>query len=98
MDGLCFSLHPYLGTRFGNKSPAAYVLPLFISYLIDLSHTTAIKVPVTLIFFIFDEKFSHPWIQIQKRQLNFLRLSMGFDRKNKNLSFDRAYRGLVPMT
>ena len=35
-----------------------------------------------LFFSIFDEELSHPWIQIQKKQLNFLRLSMGFDRKN----------------
>jgi len=34
-----------------------------------------------LFFSIFDEKLSHPWIQIKKKQLNFLRLSMGFDRK-----------------
>ena len=36
-----------------------------------------------LFFSIFDEKLSHPWIQIQKKQLNFkfLRLSIGFDRK-----------------
>ena len=33
-----------------------------------------------LFFSIFDEKLSHPWIQIQEKQLNFLRLSMGFDR------------------
>ena len=32
-------------------------------------------------FSIFDEKLSHPWIQIPKKQLNFLCLSMGFDRK-----------------
>ena len=52
-----------------------------------------------LFFSIFDEKLSHPWVQIQKKQLHFLRLSMGFDRiKIKNLSFDRADRGLVPMT
>ena len=52
-----------------------------------------------LFFSIFDEKLSHPWIQIQEKQLNFLRLSMRFDRiKIKNLSFDRADRGLVPMT
>ena len=52
-----------------------------------------------LFFSIFDEKLSHPWIQIQEKQFNFLRLSMGFDRiKIKNLSFDRADRGLVPMT
>jgi len=30
-------------------------------------------------FSIFDKKLSHPWIQIPKKQLNFLRLSM--DRK-----------------
>ena len=41
-------------------------------------------------FSILDEKLSHPWIQIKKKkQLNFLRLSM---------NFDRADRGLVPMT
>ena len=34
-----------------------------------------------LFFSFFDEKLSHPWIQIHKKQLNFLRLSMGFDRK-----------------
>ena len=34
-----------------------------------------------LFFSILDEKLSHPWIQIMKKQLNFLRLSMGFDRK-----------------
>ena len=34
-----------------------------------------------LFFSIFDEKLSHPWIQIQKKQMKFLRLSMGFDRK-----------------
>ena len=35
-----------------------------------------------LFFSIFDEKLSHPWIQIKKKkQLKFLRLSMGFDHK-----------------
>jgi len=34
-----------------------------------------------LFFSVFDEKLSHVWIQIKKKQLNFLRLSMGFDRK-----------------
>ena len=42
----------------------------------------AFKVPVTLIFFFFfDEKLSHPWIQIKKKTFKFLRLSMGFDRR-----------------
>ena len=35
----------------------------------------------SLFFSILDEKLSHSWIQIQKKQFNFLRLSMGFDRK-----------------
>ena len=39
------------------------------------------KSPSPLFFPILDEKLSHPWIQIQKKQLNFLHLSMGFDRK-----------------
>ena len=34
-----------------------------------------------LFFSVFDEKLSHLWIQIQKKQLDFLRLSMSFDRK-----------------
>ena len=34
-----------------------------------------------LFFSVFDEKLSHVWIQIQKKQLNFLCLSMGFDHK-----------------
>ena len=34
-----------------------------------------------LFFSVFDEKLSHLWLQIQKKQLNFLHLSMGFDRK-----------------
>ena len=57
----------------------------------------ALKSLSPLFFSIFDEKLSHPWIQIKKKQLKFLRLSMGFDRKKiKILSFDRA--DLVPMT
>ena len=33
------------------------------------------------IFFYFDEKLSHSWKQIKKKQYKCLRLSMGFDRK-----------------
>ena len=47
----------------------------------DRTNTQGLKVPVTLFFSIFDEKLSHPLIQIKKKQLKFLRLSMGFDRK-----------------
>ena len=47
----------------------------------------AIKVPVTRIF---DEKLSHPWMQIKKKTIELFTSLHG--------SFDRADRGLVPMT
>ena len=53
----------------------------FVCFVFFLSF----KVAVTLIFFCFDEKLSHLWIQIQKKQLNFLRLSMGVDRKKTKI-------------
>ena len=53
-----------------------------VSELIHLARCVKLKVPVTLFFSFLDEKLSHPWIQIKKKKrLNFLRLSMGFDRK-----------------
>ena len=42
---------------------------------------TVLKVPVTLIFFYFGRKVKSSMDTNSKKQLNFLRLSMGFDRK-----------------
>ena len=52
-----------------------------------------------LFFSIFDEKLSHPWIQILKKTIElFTSFHRFWSQKDKNLSFDRADRGLVPMT
>ena len=50
----------------------------------SLGHLRAVKQLKSLsplFVSVFGEKLSHLWIQIKKKQLNFLRLSMGFDRK-----------------
>jgi len=47
-----------------------------------ICNLTQIKVPVTLIFFCFGQKVkSYMDTNLKKKQLNFWRLSMGFDSK-----------------
>ena len=50
-------------------------------------------------FSIFDEKLSHPWIQIPKKTIELFTSFHGFySQKDRKLSFDRGGGGLVPMT
>jgi len=58
-----------------------------------------VKVPLTLIFFYFGRKVKSSMDTNSKKTIKLFTSFHGFwSQKDKNLSFDRADRGLVPMT
>jgi len=77
------------------SAPAVNCIFLTTEYLL----TKSIKVPVTLIFFYFWRKVKSSMDTNSKKIIELFTSFHGFwSQKDKSLSFDRADRGLVPMT
>ena len=70
-----------------------HIRKLWLSIVSNLCH------PVTLIFFYFGRKVKSSMDTNLKKTIKLFTSIHGFcSQKDKNLSFDRADRGLVPMT